>query len=123
MKTYQPGHPPSLIRVFSVHSNWAAKDPSFFQADSEDWSDWVDAQADVSLPWVHMPLIFDILISTVTLNIGPRSSQANHFLPLSKWFELQHDKTNIVTVHPAKTQISLGIRAVWSVFTVRLMGS
>ena len=26
----------------------------------------------------------------------------------------QHDKTNKVTVHPAKTQISLGIRPVWS---------
>ena len=34
-----------------------------------------------------------------------------------------HDKTNKVTVFPAKTQISLGIRPVWSVFTVPLMGS
>ena len=29
-------------------------------------------------------------------------------------YELQHDKTNKVTVRPAKTQISLGIRPVWS---------
>ena len=29
-------------------------------------------------------------------------------------YEPQHDKTNKVTVHPAKTQISLGIRPVWS---------
>ena len=29
-------------------------------------------------------------------------------------FVLQHDKTNKVTVRPAKTQISLGIHAVWS---------
>ena len=28
--------------------------------------------------------------------------------------EPQHDKTNKMTVHPAKTQISLGIRPVWS---------
>ena len=28
--------------------------------------------------------------------------------------ELQHDKTNKMTVRPAKTQISLGIRPVWS---------
>ena len=28
--------------------------------------------------------------------------------------EPQHDKTNNVTVRPAKTQISLGIRLVWS---------
>ena len=29
-------------------------------------------------------------------------------------FEPRHDKTNKVTVRPAKTQISLGIRSVWS---------
>ena len=29
-------------------------------------------------------------------------------------FELLHDKTNKMTVCPAKTQISLGIRPVWS---------
>ena len=29
-------------------------------------------------------------------------------------FESQHDKTNKVVVRPAKTQISLGIRPVWS---------
>ena len=37
--------------------------------------------------------------------------------------EPRHDKTNKVTVRPAKAQISLGIRPVWSVFAVRLMGS
>ena len=31
----QPGHPPSLIRVFAVHS-WIAKDPLLLHADSED---------------------------------------------------------------------------------------
>ena len=33
-------------------------------------------------------------------------------------FELRHDKTNEVSVRLAKTQISLGIRPVWSVFAV-----
>ena len=37
--------------------------------------------------------------------------------------EPRHDKTNKVTVRPAKTQISLGIRPVASVFAVHLMGS
>ena len=41
----------------------------------------------------------------------------------SSLFEPQHDKTNKVSVCPAKTRISLGIRPVWSVFAVRLMGS
>ena len=35
------------------------------------------------------------------------------FLPASI-FEPRHDKTNKVTVRPVKTQISLGIRPVWS---------
>ena len=34
--------------------------------------------------------------------------------------EPTHDKTNNMTVRPAKTQISLGIRPVWSVFAVRM---
>ena len=34
-----------------------------------------------------------------------------------------HDKTNKMTVHSVKTQISLGIRPVWSVFTERSIGS
>ena len=33
-------------------------------------------------------------------------------------YEPPHDKTNRMTVRPAKTQISLGICPVWSVFTV-----
>ena len=33
------------------------------------------------------------------------------------------DKTNKMTLHLAKTQISLGIRPVWSVFAVYSMGS
>ena len=37
------------------------------------------------------------------------------FVP-GEWlsFEPPHDKTNKVTVRPAKTQLSLGIRSVWS---------
>ena len=36
-------------------AQWVAMDPSFLHADSEDWSDWADAQADLSLRWAHMP--------------------------------------------------------------------
>ena len=32
----------------------------------------------------------------------------------STWFEPRHDKTNKMSVLPAKTRISLGIRPVWS---------
>ena len=40
----------------SLCAQWVAKNPSFLHADSELWSDWMDAQADPSLCWAHMPL-------------------------------------------------------------------
>ena len=51
-KTDQPGHLPSLISVFFVHP-MAAKDLRFLQSDSQDWSGWVDAQADLRLCYAH----------------------------------------------------------------------
>ena len=46
----RPVWPKSLLIAQLV-----AKDLSFLHADSEDWSVWADAQADLSLRWVHMP--------------------------------------------------------------------
>ena len=37
----------------SLCTQWVAKDPSFLHTDSEDWPDWADAQADLSLHWAH----------------------------------------------------------------------
>ena len=37
----------------SLCTHWVAKDPRFLHADSENWSDWEDAQADLSLRWGH----------------------------------------------------------------------
>ena len=39
----------------SLCAHWVAKDPSFIHADSEDWSDWADTQADLSLRSTHLP--------------------------------------------------------------------
>ena len=51
----QPGHPPSLIRVFAVRpiDSEGLKLSSCRQLRL--WSDWADAQADLTLRWVHMP--------------------------------------------------------------------
>ena len=48
----QPGHPHSLIRVFAVHMKkaWILSYPLSAQ---QRLSDWVDAQADLSLGWAH----------------------------------------------------------------------
>ena len=37
----------------SLYVQWVGKDPRFLHADSEDWSDWADAQTDLSLRWAH----------------------------------------------------------------------
>ena len=49
----QPGHPPSLIRVFAARMKkaWVLSYP--LSAQRKLWSDWADAQADLSLRWAH----------------------------------------------------------------------
>ena len=49
----QPGHSPSLIRVFvgPVKKPWVLSYP--LSAQRRFWSDWADVQADLNLRWVH----------------------------------------------------------------------
>ena len=49
----QPGHSPSLIRVFTVRMStpWVLSYP--LSAQRRLWSDWADAQADLSLRWAQ----------------------------------------------------------------------
>ena len=49
----QPGHPLSLIRVFAVRIKKALILSYPLSAQRRLWSDWADAQADLSLRWVH----------------------------------------------------------------------
>ena len=51
----QPGHPPSLIRVFAVRLKKARILSYPLSAHRRRWSDWADAQADLSLRWAYMP--------------------------------------------------------------------
>ena len=50
----QPRHPPSLFRVFAVRMKkyWVLSYP--LSAQRRLWSDWADAQTDLSLRWAHM---------------------------------------------------------------------
>ena len=54
----QHGHPPSLISLHCAHKEnlgpWAHSYP--LSAHRRLWSDWADAQADLSLRWAHMSL-------------------------------------------------------------------
>ena len=51
----QPGHPHSLIRKFAVRMKvpWVLRNPLSAPRDSEDWTDWADAQAILSLHWAR----------------------------------------------------------------------
>ena len=51
----QPGHPPSLIRVFAVRMKKAGVLSYLLSTQQRLWSDWADAQADLSLRWAHIP--------------------------------------------------------------------
>ena len=51
----QPGHLPSLIRVFAVRMKKAWDLSYRFSPQRRLWSDWADAQADLSSRWAHMP--------------------------------------------------------------------
>ena len=50
----QPGHPPSLIRVFAVRmkKHWALY--YLLSAQRRLWSDWPDTEADPSLRWAYI---------------------------------------------------------------------
>ena len=58
----QPGHPPILIRVFTVRMKkaWVLIYP--LSAQRRLWSDWVDAQVDLSLRWAHSHFV-DFVVS------------------------------------------------------------
>ena len=51
----QPGHLPSLIRVFAVRLKKARSLSYPLSVQRRLWSDWADAQADQSLRWAHVP--------------------------------------------------------------------
>ena len=51
--SYQPGHPPSLIRVFALRSVGSEGPKLSSCGQLRLWSDWADAKADPSLCWVH----------------------------------------------------------------------
>ena len=63
----QPGHPPSLIRVFAVHF-MGSQGPKLSSCGQRRlWSDWVDAQADLSLRWMHTQFVGFVLHTTTNI--------------------------------------------------------
>ena len=102
----QPGLPPSLIRVFPVRMKkpWVLSNPLSKQ--QRLWSDWTDAQADLSLRLAHIHFV-GFVMSWLTSFYSRYLSRS--MTKPTKW-----------PVCQTKTHISLGIRLVWLVFAVRM---
>ena len=66
----------------------------------------------VALKW--RPTAIITTLQTINESIMTFVLKTETFFSRGCNFEQRHDKTNKVTVRPAKTQISLGIRPVWS---------
>ena len=60
-------------------TQWVAKDPRFLLADSQDWSDWADAHADLSLRWVHCRFVGFVLSRLTWLLIASFQCIASAF--------------------------------------------
>ena len=74
----QPGHPPSLIRVFSVSMKKTGVLSYPLSARRRLWSDWADAQADLSLRWAHthcVGFVMSRLIFTAPVRLPPHHSE------------------------------------------------
>ena len=86
----QPGHPPSLIRVFAVRmqKDWVLSYPLSEQRRL--WSDWVDAQADLSLRWAHTHLLVlscrgsYVILITYQEMLGPQYLSTGWYHIISK---------------------------------------
>ena len=77
----------------------------------------MSAQADLSLPWSQTPNT-DFLVTRLKVYICGFRYWAVCSKVTWVYYELRHDKTNKMAVCPAKTQISLGIRRVWTEFSL-----
>ena len=126
----QPGHLPRLIRVFAVRMKkpWILSYP--VSAPQRLWSDWANAQADLSLRWAHTQFVGFVMSRLNYFQIWfvqeflpllfVIGSQLFYFKCLLLFFtlilyvSLHTTKPTKRHERPAKTQISLGIRPVWS---------
>ena len=93
----------SLISQISVHSLWNVWMRHFYKRN-------VSTIMYISVSKTFQSGIRTYCSRTVIMTLY---SGINETVPMNA-IEPQHDKTNKVTMHPAKTQISLGIHPVWS---------
>ena len=69
----QPMHSPSLIRIFAVSmkKHWALN--YLLSAQWRLWSDWADAQADLSFHWAHTPFCWFCFVAAHVFWMKPET--------------------------------------------------
>ena len=119
----QSGHPPSLICVFTVHMKKVLVLRYPLSAQRRLWSDWEDAQADLSLPWAHthfVGFVMSQLIFKYVWNQTPfippypewKLSGTQPYWIKMIWVVSCQNQHNGMCAQ--QRQISLGICRVWS---------
>ena len=98
----QHGHPPSLIRVFAVcmKKAWVPSYP--LSAQWRLWSDWADAQADLSFCWAHCHFVGFVMRWLHSFN------EINTFFKMDLTEKVMREK---------KAHISNGFSLFWKVKT------
>ena len=103
--------------LYSLCVQWVAKDPRFLHADSEDWSDWANAQADLSFRWAHRDSFcwFCHVAAQYYKLIGPDEElQTHQYINTAAYTSGQHwdetrwersSKTNTVTLEQQKSTV------------------
>ena len=66
----QPVHPPSLIRVFAVRSMGSQGPKVSSCGQRRLWSDWADAQTDLSLRWAHSHFVGFVMSRLIFLMVS-----------------------------------------------------
>ena len=125
----QPGHPPCLIRVFAVRMKKALVLSYPLSAQRRLWSDWADAEADLSLRWGHSHFVGFVMRRLIyfLLSLSCKMSAYMH-LPnlllmhrwatvvrkhISKTFSLQTCSNPTWSVHAFGQQKCIGIENIW----------
>ena len=104
MRGVQPWRNHDVTRLFSI---------------SDHWSDLISAPTGgdwhpLRLPSWLLPLSILLFQNGIYIALKLCSSILSTKCAAIHVYEPRHDKTNKMSVRPAKTQISLGIRPVWS---------
>ena len=103
----------------SLCAEWVDKDPRFLPVDSRRlWSDWADAQADLSLRWTHK-FIFCWFCRAAAHFI--LQTVWKHWVNPDRWNEPEHNKTYKMTWMPSDdSDQPAHLCSLVRVFTVRM---